>query len=61
MLTQNLHWFPPSGRLSVDMQATHVTGFFVLDGILTRELAGPDGWVLHPDGSYTRQGEAEIA
>jgi peptide/nickel transport system permease protein len=36
--TQNLHWFPPSGRLSTDMNATHITGLFVLDGLLTREL-----------------------
>jgi polyphosphate kinase len=32
-----------------------------LDGILTRELAAPDGWVLHPDGSYSRQGEGGSA
>jgi peptide/nickel transport system permease protein len=36
--TQDLHWFPPSGRLSPEMQATHVTHFFVLDGLLTREF-----------------------
>jgi peptide/nickel transport system permease protein len=33
----NLGWFPPSGRQSVDIDATHVTGFAVLDGLLTRE------------------------
>lgn len=38
IFTQNLHWFPPSGRLATDIDATHVTGFFVLDGLLTREL-----------------------
>src|SRR3954447_20969480 len=38
VFTQQLHWFPPSSRLSVDMQHTRVTGVFVLDGILTREL-----------------------
>ena len=27
-----------------------------LDGILTRELEEPGGWVLQPDGSYTRIG-----
>lgn len=36
--TQNLHWFPPSGRQSVDIEATRVTGFFVLDGLLTGEF-----------------------
>jgi peptide/nickel transport system permease protein len=33
----DLGWFPPSGRQSVDIDATHVTGFAVLDGLLTRE------------------------
>ena len=32
-----LGWFPPSGRQSVTIDATSVTGFAVLDGILTRE------------------------
>jgi peptide/nickel transport system permease protein len=30
-------WFPPSGRQSVAVDATSVTGFAVLDGLLTRE------------------------
>ena len=38
MMTQDVHWFPPSGRQSVDIEATRVTGFFVLDGLLTREF-----------------------
>ncbi len=37
LFTQNLHWFPPSGRQSVGIDATRITGFFVLDGLLTRE------------------------
>jgi peptide/nickel transport system permease protein len=37
LLTQSVHLFPPSGRQSVDLDATRVTGFFILDGILTRE------------------------
>jgi len=32
-----LGWLPPSGRQDVRMDATHITNFFVLDGILTRE------------------------
>lgn len=32
-----LGWLPPSGRASVGINATPVTGVFVLDGILTRE------------------------
>ena len=32
-----LAWFPPSGRQDVTINATHVTNFFVLDGLLTRE------------------------
>jgi peptide/nickel transport system permease protein len=38
VFTQNIHWFPPSGRISTGLDNTHVTGFFVLDGLLTREF-----------------------
>ncbi|MCO8273954.1 ABC transporter permease [Actinoplanes sp. TRM 88003] len=37
-LTQGVHIFPPSGRISTGLDNTDVTGFFVLDGLLTREL-----------------------
>jgi peptide/nickel transport system permease protein len=33
-----LGWLPPSGRQDVRIDATHVTNFFVLDGLLTREF-----------------------
>jgi peptide/nickel transport system permease protein len=33
----DLHWLPVSGRQTGNIDATHVTGFFVLDGLLTRE------------------------
>jgi peptide/nickel transport system permease protein len=33
-----LGWFPPSGRVAVSIDATRVTGFAVLDGLLTREF-----------------------
>src|SRR5215207_225642 len=33
-----LGWLPPSGRQDVRIEATHITNFFVLDGILTREF-----------------------
>lgn len=32
-----LGWLPPSGRQSVGIGATRVTGLYVLDGLLTRE------------------------
>ncbi|GGB72986.1 peptide ABC transporter permease [Knoellia flava TL1] len=32
-----LGWLPVSGRQSTGLDATRITGFFVLDGILTRE------------------------
>ncbi|ASW57074.1 ABC transporter permease [Plantactinospora sp. KBS50] len=38
VFTQNIHWFPPSGRISTGVDNTNVTGFFVLDGLLTREF-----------------------
>ncbi|WP_156726220.1 ABC transporter permease [Streptomyces apocyni] len=33
-----LGWFPSFGRLSTGMDATEVTGFYVLDGVLTGEF-----------------------
>jgi peptide/nickel transport system permease protein len=33
----HLGWFPTTGRQTVGINATRVTGFFVLDGLLTRE------------------------
>lgn len=33
----NLAWFPPSGRQDVTLNATHVTNFFMFDGLITRE------------------------
>ena len=33
-----LGWLPPSGRESTGLDATRVTGFAVLDGLLTREF-----------------------
>jgi peptide/nickel transport system permease protein len=38
LLTQNIHIFPPSGRISTGLDNTDVTGLFVLDGLLTREF-----------------------
>lgn len=32
-----LGWLPPSGRQSVGINATHITNFYVLDGLMTRE------------------------
>lgn len=32
-----LHWLPVSGRQDPGLDATRVTGFFILDGLLTRE------------------------
>ncbi len=32
-----LGWLPPTGRQNVEIDATRVTGFYVLDGLLTRE------------------------
>jgi peptide/nickel transport system permease protein len=43
----DLGWFPPSGRQAVDLDATHVTGFAVLDGLLTREWDASWDAILH--------------
>lgn len=38
VFAQKLGILPPSGRQDVTIEATHVTGFFTLDGLLTGEL-----------------------
>ena len=38
VFTQNIHWFPPSGRVSTGLDNTNISGFYVLDGLLTREF-----------------------
>jgi peptide/nickel transport system permease protein len=42
-----LGWFPPDGRQDPRIDATHVTGFWVLDGLLTGELDAAWDAVLH--------------
>ena len=42
-----LGWLPPSGRQDVRMDATHITNFFVLDGLLTREFDAAFDAVKH--------------
>ncbi|WP_432565237.1 ABC transporter permease [Kineococcus sp. SYSU DK003] len=37
VLAIQLGWFPTSGRQDARIDATHVTNFYVLDGLLTRE------------------------
>jgi peptide/nickel transport system permease protein len=43
----DLGWFPPSGRSSVDVDATQVTGFAILDGVLTREFDASWDAIVH--------------
>ncbi len=43
----DLGWFPPSGRSSVDIDATQVTGFAILDGFLTREFDASWDAIVH--------------
>jgi polyphosphate kinase len=49
-------WRPRNLRRRVEVvtPVTDAAARATLDGLLTRELAEPDGWVLNPDGSYTR-------
>jgi peptide/nickel transport system permease protein len=37
IFAENLTWFPSSGRQDATIDATRITKFFVLDGLLTRE------------------------
>lgn len=43
----NLHLFPPSGRQDVTRNATRVTNFYVLDGLLTREWDASWDAIMH--------------
>jgi peptide/nickel transport system permease protein len=43
----NLHWFPTQGRLSSGITRTNVTGFYVLDGLLTREWDASADALMH--------------
>ena len=43
----NLGWFPTTGRQDVTINATRVTGFFVLDGLLTREWDAATDAFMH--------------
>jgi peptide/nickel transport system permease protein len=42
-----LGWLPGSGRQEVRIEATHITNFYVLDGLLTREWDAAWDAVLH--------------
>ncbi|UGY93742.1 ABC transporter permease [Streptomyces gobiensis] len=43
----NLGWFPSFGRQTTGINATEVTGFYVLDGILTGELDASGDALMH--------------
>ena len=47
MFAVNLGWFPASGRQEAGMNATEVTGFYVLDGFLTGEFDAVAGAMSH--------------
>ena len=42
-----LGWLPSTGRQDREVDATHVTGFFVLDGLLTGELDASVNALVH--------------
>jgi peptide/nickel transport system permease protein len=42
-----LGWLPGSGRQDVRIDATHITNFFVLDGLMTREFDASWDALLH--------------
>ena len=47
VLAIQLGWFPTDGRQDPRINATHVTDFFVLDGLLTREWDASWDAVMH--------------
>jgi polyphosphate kinase len=56
-------WRPRNLRRRVEVvtPVTDAAARATLDGILTRELAEPDAWVLQQDGSYTRAADLGAA
>lgn len=42
-----LGWFPPTGRQDVTIDATRITGFYVLDGMLTGEWDAAWDAIMH--------------
>jgi peptide/nickel transport system permease protein len=42
-----LGWFPTTGRQDVTLDATRVTGFYVLDGLVTREFDAAADAIMH--------------
>jgi peptide/nickel transport system permease protein len=47
VLAIKLGWFPTSGRQDARIDATHITNFYVLDGLLTREWDASWDAVVH--------------
>jgi peptide/nickel transport system permease protein len=47
IFAENLGWFPSSGRQDATIDATRVTNFFVLDGLITREWDAAADALVH--------------
>jgi peptide/nickel transport system permease protein len=47
IFAENLGWFPTIGRQDPTINATHITNFFVLDGVLTREWDAASDAIWH--------------
>ncbi|MEV2241706.1 ABC transporter permease [Micromonospora sp. NPDC049891] len=47
IFSENLGWFPSSGRQDPTIGATRITNFFVLDGLMTREWDAAADALMH--------------
>ncbi|GAB3855668.1 ABC transporter permease [Micromonospora andamanensis] len=47
VFSENLGWFPSSGRQDPTISATRITNFFVLDGLMTREWDAAADALMH--------------
>jgi peptide/nickel transport system permease protein len=47
IFAENLGWFPSSGRQDATIDATRITKFFVLDGLITREWDAAADTIWH--------------
>ncbi len=43
----NLHWLPVAGRIDIGLEPQHITGFYILDSILTRDWAALQSALAH--------------
>lgn len=47
LFSVKLHWLPVSGRIQIGMEPAHVTGFYLLDSLITGNMAAFKSALMH--------------